>query len=169
MTSMVSLWASVIAVAGTLAGGLLGGVLQARSARVARRETRAEDRRTEALAALTALLSAVADHRRARWDREDLRLSDADQDTQQAARAAGRITRAAITAPLATVSILLPELADTADAAIQATYAIREVPDRATLDQLRTAAVAAERQLQRDASGVFAPERRRPRLTRRER
>lgn len=153
------MWASVIAVAGTLAGGLLAGVVQARVARTARRETRAGDRRAEALTAVTALLAAVADHRRARWMKEDLRLSGADDDAVVAARAAAHATRSAITAPLATVSILLPELADVAEAAVQATYAMRETDDHAALQALRVASVVAEKQLRQAAAGVFAPER----------
>lgn len=156
-----SLWASVIAVAGTLLGGLLAGVVQARTARAARRETRATDRRAEALAAVTALLAAVADHRRARWDREHLRLSGPFQQelVVREARAASRVTRSAITAPLATVCILLPELADEAEAAVQATYAMRHVADEATLEGLRAGSVAAEKQLRQAAARVFAPER----------
>lgn len=153
------MWASVIAVAGTLLGGVLAGVVQARVARTTRRETRAADRRAEALGAVTALLAAVADHRRAGWVKEDLRLSGADDDAVLEARATTHMTRSAITAPLATVSILLPELADQAEAAVQATYAMRETGDHAALEALRAASVAAEKQLRQAAARVFATER----------
>ncbi|HYQ66172.1 protein kilB [Actinophytocola sp.] len=151
-----ALWASCIAVLGTLLGGLLTGVVQARLGRTARRETRAADRRAEALAAVTALLAAVADHRRTMWTLEDLRLSGADDDTVFAAREATHITRSAITAPLATVCILLPELGDSAEAAVQATYALRGVTDQDALEHLRFAAVVAEKQLRQAGSHVFA-------------
>jgi hypothetical protein len=153
------MWGSVIAVAGTLLGGLLAGVVQARVARTARRETRAAERRADALGAVTALLAAVADHRRARWVREELRLSGADAAAAAATRDATHVTRAAVTVPLATVCILVPALAVPAEAAVQAAYAMRNAPDLAALEQLRAESVAAERQLRQAASDVFAPER----------
>lgn len=161
MSGTFSLWASVIAVAGTLLGGLLAGAVQAWTARVARRETRVADRRAEALTAVTALLAAVADHRSRSWVKEDLRLSGADEQAVVEARDAGHLTRSAITAPLTTVSILTPALADAAEAAVQATYAMRNAADHDALEQLRAASVAAEKQLRQAASRVFAPDRRR--------
>ncbi|GAB3462506.1 hypothetical protein [Actinophytocola sediminis] len=167
MSGTVSLWASVVAVAGTLLGGLLAGVVQARTARVARRETREADRRSEALGAVTALLSALADHRGAMRDREDLRLSGADEDALRDARAVVRVTRAAITAPLSTVAILLPDLAKWADAAVQATYALRKAPDHTVLEHLRLVSVGLERVLRQAASRALAAERPRSRRARR--
>lgn len=161
MSDAFSLWTSVIAVAGTLAGGLLAGMVQARTARVARRETRDADRRAEALTAVTALLAAIADHRRTRWVREELRHSGADDTAMTQARAATHATRSAITAPLAMVCILLPELVNPAEAAVQAAYAMRDTSDLAALTALRAASVAAEQQLRQAASRVFAPDRRR--------
>lgn len=152
-----ALWTSAIAVTGTLAGGVVTAALQARVARTARRETQVAGQRAEALTAVTALLAAVADHRRARWVREELRLANADQQVQDRARERTHTSRSAITAPLATVSILIPTLVDAAEAAVQATYAMRHVADLATLEQLRTASLGAEKQLRQAASGVFAP------------
>jgi hypothetical protein len=91
--------------------------------------------------------------------KEDLRLSGADEQAVVAARDAGHVTRSAITAPLATVCILIPALADAAEAAVQAAYAMRNAADHDVLEQLRAASVAAEKQLRLAASGVFAPER----------
>lgn len=153
------MWASVIAVAGTLLGGLLAGVVQAWTGRVARREIRADDRRKEALAAVTALLAAVADHRRAMWTVGDLRLSGADEQVLREARAAAHATRSAITEPLATVVILAPTLADAAEAAVQAAYALRHVADPDVLETWRAASVVTDKQLRQAASRVFAPER----------
>lgn len=144
--------ASVVAVVGTLLGGVLGAVVQAWLARVGRRETR----RAEALDAVTRLLAAVADHRRTSWVKEDLRLSGAGQDALLEARGATHGTRSAITAPLALVCILTPSLADVAEAAVQASYAMRDAADHAALEQLRAASVAAEKQLRAAASRVFA-------------
>lgn len=150
------MWSNLITMVATLSGCLLTGLVQARVAGTARRETRAADQRTEALTALVALLAAVADHRRALWVREDLRLSGADEPVIREARAATHATRSAITAPLATVSILLPELADRAEAAVQAAYAMRNTTDHAELEALRAASVAAEKQLRQAASRAFA-------------
>ncbi|MFG2631835.1 hypothetical protein [Streptomyces sp. NPDC048473] len=55
------MWQTLIAVLGTLAGVGITSTYQRRAARTAR----AEDRRTEALTAVTALAAALADHRRA--------------------------------------------------------------------------------------------------------
>lgn len=151
-------WGPVITLVGTLSGGVLVGLLQARVARTARRETRADDQRADALGAVTALLAAVASHRSAMWDREELRLSGADAAELATAREKLRGTRSAITTPLATVCILLPTLADQAEATVQAAYALRNAPDLNTLQALRAGSVAAEKQLRQAASRVFAPD-----------
>jgi hypothetical protein len=148
-----ALWSNVIAVAGTLAGGALAGVTQVRGARTERAETRREARRGEAVAAVTALVAALADHRRAMWLREDLQLSGADT---HAAQATSHETRSAVTAPLVTVRLLAPALADTAKQAAQASYAMRNAPDLDALETLRTAALAASDQLVDEAADVFA-------------
>ena len=153
-----AVWGNVITLVGTLSGGLLVGMLQARVAHTARRETRAADQRADALAAVTALLSAVADHRRSRWVREELRLSGADAAELVAAREKTHVTRSAITAPLATVCILLPTLADQAEATVQTAYAMRNAPDLTALEALRAASVAAEKQLRQAAADVFTPD-----------
>jgi len=152
------LWASVIAVAGTLLGGVVTAALQAWVARTARRETQVAGQRGEALRAVAALLSAVAIHRARRWEREELRLAGVGQQVQTRARERARASRSAITEPLAMVCILTPVLAEAAEAAVQATYVMRHVADLATLEQLRTASLGAEKQLRQAASGVFAPE-----------
>lgn len=153
-----ALWAGVltggIAVVGTLAGGLVTWWGQARQARV----TRAESRRADALDAVAALLAAVADHRRARWVREELRLSGADAADLVKAREKTHVTRSAITGPLAVVCILLPTLADQAEATVQAAYTMRNAPDLEALEAMRAASVAAEKQLRQAASRVFAPD-----------
>lgn len=154
---MTPLWVSLIAGGIAVAGTLLGALVQAWVGGLARRETRAADQRAEALAAMVALLAAVADHRRSRWVREDLRLSHADEQAIREARTATHVTRSAITAPLATVSILLPQLAEQAEATVQAAYAMRDTADHEQLEAMRAASVAAEKQLRQAASGVFGP------------
>ncbi|MFE6689729.1 protein kilB [Streptomyces sp. NPDC057743] len=141
------MWSSIIAVAGTLLGSVTAYALQQRAARTERAEARAESSRRDRLAAVTALVSALADHRRAMWVREDLRLSGAEQDAYTAARAESHATRSAVTAPLTEVTILAPDLARTAHAAARATYALRGAEDADTLAALREAAITAADQL----------------------
>lgn len=162
MSGSGSLWVSVIAVAGTLLGVLVTGVVQAVMARAAHRRQRAADLRTEAVDAVTALLTAVADHRRAMWVREELRLTGGDQAAQDHAREASHVTRSAITAPLAKVSLLVPDLGDAADAAVRAIYAMRNAADLDTLAHQRAGSLAAEDMFRKDAARVFALDARRP-------
>ncbi|MEU9396906.1 hypothetical protein AB0D86_43815 [Streptomyces sp. NPDC048324] len=72
------MFTAIVAVLGTLAGSLLTGALQHYSQRAARQAEAAEDRRNEGLAAVAHLAAALADHRRAVWVREDLRLRQED-------------------------------------------------------------------------------------------
>ncbi|MFD7918891.1 protein kilB [Streptomyces sp. NPDC059740] len=147
---------SIIAVIGTLAGAALSYLLQHRAARAERAEARAETRRSEQLAAVTALVSALADHRRAMWVREDLALNG-PSDAYTAARAASHETRSALTAPLLTVTLLIPALAATAQAAAQATYDMRRAETaRALADQRDAALVAADRLVTEAATALAA-------------
>ncbi|MBM9621309.1 protein kilB [Streptomyces zhihengii] len=130
------MWASVIAVAGTLLGSVTAYLLQQRGSE------RAALRR-ERLAAVTALTSALADHRRAMWVREDLRLSGADAASYEAARAESHATRSAITAPMTTLAVLAPTLLGSAQGAASAVYALRGAASTETLAAARTAAIVA--------------------------
>ncbi|MFH8368873.1 protein kilB [Streptomyces sp. NPDC018031] len=145
---------SIIAVIGTLAGAVTAGLMQQRAARRDRVEAREAEQRRDRLNAVTALAAALADHRRAMWVREDLRLSEAPDAAYEAARAESHATRAAITAPLASVTVLAPELGPAADAAARATYALRAAPDAATLAARRTAAIEAAERLVAEAAAL---------------
>jgi len=134
------MWQTLIAVLGTLAGVGITSGYQARAARTARQEAR----RTEGLAAVTALVGALADHRRAMWVREDLRLRGEDW---AAARTESHATRSAITAPLLRVQLLLPAVAPAAQAAAQAVYALRNADGHPILIQRRTDALTASDEL----------------------
>ncbi|GGZ99995.1 hypothetical protein GCM10010371_69100 [Streptomyces subrutilus] len=144
------MWASLIAVAGTLLGSVTAFVLQQRSIRTDRAEVRAHEARAARLAALTALAAALADHRRAMWLREDLRLAG-DTVAYEAARAESHATRSALTTPLVALALLAPELSERAEAAASATYALRGAPDRQSLSSLRSAAITAADDLVRCA------------------
>ncbi|MGA5220977.1 protein kilB [Streptomyces cinereoruber] len=134
------MWASLIAVLGTLAGAIVAGVMQQRMTRTALREARADERRRDAVQAITDLTVAIAAHRKAMWLREDLRLRGQDWTE---ARTASHATRDAVTAPQTAVRILTPELAAAADDAVRATYALRGAADAETLAALREDALAA--------------------------
>ncbi|MFF3178219.1 protein kilB [Streptomyces sp. NPDC057900] len=129
------MWQTLIAVLGTLAGTGIAGFMQHRASRTARQEAR----RTEGLAAVTALVEALADHRRAMWVREDLRLRGEDWAE---ARTESHATRSAITAPLLRVQLLMPAAAPAAQSAAQAAYALRGA-GQPLLDELRTDAITA--------------------------
>ncbi|WP_163549155.1 protein kilB [Candidatus Frankia nodulisporulans] len=139
---------TLIGAAVALVGTLLGAAGQWAAGRSARRaaDTAA---RTSAVAALVAALAA---HRRAMWIREDARLGGADPDRVAALRADSHASRDAITAPLTTVLLLAPGLAEAARTAAAATYALRHAPARADLARLRDAALAAEAALVATAS-----------------
>ncbi|MEU5229103.1 protein kilB [Streptomyces anulatus] len=146
------MWGSVIAVLGTLLGSVTAYMLQQRTARKDRAEVRGYEERRDRIAAVTALTVALADHRRAMWVREDLRLSGASDADYQAARAASHNTRSALTAPLTTLAILAPDLAGVAQEAAGATYALRNTENRELLDFYRRAAIEAADELVRAAA-----------------
>ncbi|MFF0484123.1 protein kilB [Streptomyces sp. NPDC004435] len=152
---MEAVLTSVIAVVGTLLGALVAGLLQYRLTRRERVAVQAADLRRERLAAVTALVSALAEHRRAMWVREDLRLNGADAAVYEQARAASHATRAAITAPLTAVQILVPALAGQAAMAAGAAFSLRHAADADALNAGRDAAIAAADQLVLAAAGAL--------------
>lgn len=141
--------AAVIAVIGTLCGSALTGLIQYRVAAADRRADRADKHRDAQVAAMTDLVAALADHRRAMSVRADLRFSGAGAEAMAAARAESHVTRSAITAPLTAVMILAPDLAETARRATDASYALRDADDKETLDERRRAALAESDELVR--------------------
>jgi hypothetical protein len=149
---MNGVWTSLVAVLGTLAGGGLTATVQGRLARANRREAR----RADALAAVAQLAAALADHRRAMWVVEDSRLSGAPEQAVDEAQAKRHDTRAAIEIPLHTVAILVPALAQPAEEATQATFAMRNAADRDALTTLRQAAKDAHGRFVAAARVVFA-------------
>ncbi|MFB6533562.1 protein kilB [Streptomyces noursei] len=150
------MWSSIIAVIGTLLGSVTAYVLQQRAARAERDEARADDLRSRQLAAIAALVAALADHRRAMWVREDLALSGANITAYNTARATSHETRSAITVPLLTVTLLIPTLAESAEGAAKATYALRGAPDSRALADLRDTALVAVDRLTADAATALA-------------
>ncbi|MER8237448.1 protein kilB [Streptomyces sp. NPDC094049] len=145
--------ATVLAIAGTLLGAIVTGWLQHISQRSNRRATDAAALRAEGLAALTDLVTALADHRRAMWVREDLRLRGEDWTE---ARTESHRTRSAITTPLLRVQLLLPALAPSARKATQTTYTLRGVAALDVLDVARANAITATDELVTAAGRAFA-------------
>jgi formiminotetrahydrofolate cyclodeaminase len=154
---------TVLAVVASLAGYLLSGLTQAWLARLNRRATQREEQRKEeraarkeALAAVTGLAAALADHRRAMWKLGNKQLTDAGEQAVEDALAASHVTRSAVTEPLVTVLIVLPRLSQAATTAEQATYAMHHATDLDDLEQRRHAALAASNQLIAQARTLFA-------------
>lgn len=133
------MFTAVVAVLGTLAGSLLTGTIQHYTQRATRRAEAAAVRSREVLAAISDLGAALADHRRAMWVREDLRLRGEDWSE---ARTESHRTRSAITVPLLRVKLLMPEVAPAASAATQATYAMRDTDSQTILAAHRENAIA---------------------------
>ncbi|MFD8815616.1 hypothetical protein ACFV23_30005 [Streptomyces sp. NPDC059627] len=73
---------------------------------------------------MTTLASACSDHRRTLWMRGEARLRDASNEELEELRATSHITRSAITRPLVTLRLLVPDTAvhSTAQAMVVATY-----------------------------------------------
>jgi hypothetical protein len=150
------MWDSLIAVGGTLAGGLVGGWVQLRAARAERRENRGDVRRGEALAAVTGLVAALADHRRAMWAHEDAKVSGKPEQVAAEQLAAHHLTRSAINSPMTMVAILTPALAGPAREAAQAAYAMRNSGDLDVLEARRAVALAASDRFVEAAAEFFA-------------
>ncbi|MFF8775075.1 protein kilB [Kitasatospora sp. NPDC015120] len=147
---------ALVGVGGTIAATLTTTLLQHRTARVGRADATAQEQRRELIGAVTALMAALAAHRRTMYARERLRLAGAPEDVVAEARSESHRTRGEITAPVVTLAILAPALADLAAAAEHATYAMRGAADQASLDKARTAATAAASALVTAAAGHLA-------------
>ncbi|MEV0847672.1 hypothetical protein AB0J21_17680 [Streptomyces sp. NPDC049954] len=116
--------ATVLAVVGTLLGSLVTGTFQHLAGGRAERAAAAEQLRRDRLEAVTALASAGSDHRRALLMRAEARLRDAGNEELERLRAESHITRSAITRPLVTLRLLVPDTTvhNTAQAMVVATY-----------------------------------------------
>ncbi|MFI5986369.1 protein kilB [Streptomyces sp. NPDC051555] len=137
------MWQTVIAVLGTLAGSLVTALLQRRASRLQAEIARQDKAAADRLTAVTAFASVLADHRRAMWVREHLRLNGAPGQQIADARAASHVTRSALTAPHLAVSLFLPTLQCPALVAVEATYALRNASHLDQLTARRTEALSA--------------------------
>ncbi|MEU7075997.1 hypothetical protein AB0B30_38375 [Streptomyces narbonensis] len=155
------MWASIVAVLGTLAGALTAGLLAHRAARTARAEQRADRYREDQIAAVADFAAALDAHRSAMFHRERLAMEESSAaavqrdgvasaemtEHHQEAQTKSHDTRAAITAPHVRLQVLAPALAVPAQTAADATYAMRKANSRADLDAMRRTA--------KDASAAF--------------
>ncbi|MFD3716266.1 hypothetical protein [Streptomyces sp. NPDC058677] len=138
----LALATAVIAVLGTLLGSVVTGRFQERAADRTERETRRRNERSEQLAAITGLAEAVSAHRSMMWRRGDAKFRG-DDDRHQELRIRSHETRAAVTAPLVALRLLVtdPELRAAADRMVDTTFGMRH--QDADADTLNTARVAA--------------------------
>lgn len=138
------MWASVVAVIGTLAGSIVTGLLQRRAARADRQNAQADQRRTEQIQAVTALAKAVSDHRRAMWEVRDAQLTEAGEDRVRELRDESHRTRSEITEPAVRVRLLHGDaVRAAAHEAVQSTYRMRDASSLDVLETLRAAALLA--------------------------
>lgn len=122
------MFGTIVAVLGTLAGVLLTGVVQDRAHGRAVRAERAAELRRDQVAAVTALSTAVSNHRRAMYMRGDARLAGEPDARVAELRAESHATRAAVQEPLVQVRLLIadPAVRAACDAMLSATYGMRQ-------------------------------------------
>ncbi|HKT60537.1 MAG TPA: protein kilB [Gemmatimonadales bacterium] len=151
---------ALLAVAGTLLGSIVTGTFQHLSAGRAERTAAAEQLRRERLEAVTALAAAGSDHRRALRMRGLARLRDADEAELEELRARSHATRSAITRPLVTLRLLVPDprVHATAQEMVVATYDMVDAAGSAEeLDAAQEAARAAHDRFVEAAAAYFSP------------
>lgn len=151
----MSVWASVIAVVGTLAGVAVTAWWQARAARVHRREARQEARRGEALTALTALVAALSEHRRATWVERRAFLAGENRRVVAEATLAARETWSRTATALATVKVVAPEFTPDTEAVTDAIWEMSTAETTAVLEQRRQDAASALDRLQTKANETY--------------
>ncbi|MBO8193663.1 pRL2-23 [Streptomyces oryzae] len=138
------MWASLLAVLGTLAGALVSGLLQHRAARADRTNARTEQLRRDRMNAVTALAVALSDHRRAMWEVRDAQLAGKPDERVQELRDESHRTRSGITDPSVRMRLLISdeEVRAAALAATHATYAMRDAANTEALQAARSTALA---------------------------
>ncbi|WP_186779864.1 hypothetical protein [Streptomyces salinarius] len=142
---LTTVLASVIAVIATLLGSVVTGHYQQRATDRSQSETRRRELRKEHLTAVTALAEALSAHRSMMWRRGDAKLKG-DLDRYEDLRVRSHETRAAVTAPLVGLRILItdPVVRAAADRMVDATFGMRhQDTDADTLNAARVAALAA--------------------------
>jgi hypothetical protein len=152
----VSVWSNVVTAAATLGGVAITAYSNARNVRAQHRAKIQRESVDAALDAAAELISAVDAHRAAMWKLEDLRITGAETVRVDDAQAVSHGTRAAITRPQVRLFVLVPDLTDAVNAAVQATFAMRDSTDLAELETRRTAAHQARGRLITACQAAFA-------------
>ncbi|MEV5774198.1 hypothetical protein AB0L49_23560 [Streptomyces antimycoticus] len=140
-----ALLTTVIAVLGTLLGSVVTGHFQQRATDRGEAGVRQRELRKEHLHAVTALAEAISAHRSMMWRRGDAKFKG-DLDRYEELRIRSHDTRAAVTAPLVGLRILItdPAVRAAADRMVDATFGMRhQDTDADTLNAARVAALAA--------------------------
>ncbi|MEV4560040.1 protein kilB [Kitasatospora sp. NPDC049285] len=156
--TVVTIGSTVIAAAAALGGTLLGHLMQQRATRAQQKIQTSEARRAEILATVTALVSALDNHRRAQIVRtRALALNpSAPEQVDHEHSPAVHDTRSAVTPPRLALRMTCPALAAAAEAAVTATFALRGAASLAEVDRLRARAKAACDALVAEASALLA-------------
>lgn len=130
---------AVIAVLGTLLGAVVSGLFQHLAAGRTEKVARTEQLRRDRLEAVTALATAISDHRAAMWARGDAVLKNDPADRARDLKTRSHATRSAVTRPLIALRLHItdPAVRQAADAMVAATYAMRDA--YATTDDLTQA------------------------------
>ncbi|MER5866667.1 protein kilB [Kitasatospora sp. NPDC002040] len=152
-TAIITIGTALVGAGAALGGTLLGHLLQQRASRAQQQDQNAQARRAEILAAVTALVSALDDHRRAQIIRARA-LALNPRDPEQVDRdhsPAVHETRSALTTPRLTLRMICPALTPAAEAAVAATFALRGAPTLTEIGHLRVRAKAAGDVLVEDA------------------
>ncbi|MFG2220503.1 hypothetical protein ACGFN1_37855 [Streptomyces sp. NPDC048685] len=156
---LLTLVTAALAIVGTLLGSIVSGRFQERAAERSVRVSQGEAIRRDRLEAITALASAISDHRQAMWKRADAVLSDAPAEEVVALREASHQTRAAVTRPLVALRVLIADQAvrTTVDTMISLTYGMRQpYATKEELSVVREAAKDAEDAFVDAAAGYLA-------------
>ncbi|QIQ06571.1 hypothetical protein [Streptomyces liangshanensis] len=120
--------ATILAVLGTLLGVALSGVFALRTADRAEAVAARQQLRRDQITALTELAAAGSDHRMSMWMRGEAIVAGAPEAQVHELRLASHVTRSALTRPLATVQILIPDPAVRAAATelVHSSYRMRD-------------------------------------------
>lgn len=148
-------WTAVIAVVGTLAGVAITAWSQTRSARAHRKAARQDTRRDEAVAAVTELVVALSEHRRATWVERHSHLAGADPQVVADATTAAHETWARTSAALVTMKLLVPQLTSAAEAVTEAIWEMSVASSSQALETRRAEAADALARLQQLAHKTF--------------
>lgn len=145
---VVALVTAVIAVVGTLLGSIVTGRLQERVTSRTETESRRRELRKEHLDAIKELAAAVSAHRSMMWRRGDAKFKG-NLDQYEELRTRSHETRAAVTAPLVALRILITDstVRAAADRMVDATFGMRHQDTSAELlNDARVAALTAHDQ-----------------------